>query len=276
MLEVMMFDYTRCQFQGYDELFGYLSETENLKLIEETPDFTTMNWSFNVYSPEQVEALHTHMKNQPAAIQEAFEQQLPVIEICKGDFDNPFYVSVTPNIDQASYQKGWCIDYCDFHHLAITENAEAFRTGRRKMTTKLKNKKEKGSFVRLWWLSPDQAEGKLYYFINKEKGKAMLKLIVTNKNPVAANEPQNSNPPNSLLSQSLPRFTADIQIEDTHSLCPLRFTILSIFWEVLWNWKFGKVMRNQRLGMSFAVFLPCNMITWMIPSTEMIPLFPSF
>ena len=127
MIEVMMFDYTRNKFQGYDELFEHLSEIENLKLIEETPDLKNMNWSFTVYNHDRVKALQAHMKNQPTAIKEAFEKQLSVIEICTGDFENPRYIPVTPDLDQESAKRNWCIDYCAFNHLPITENVETFR-----------------------------------------------------------------------------------------------------------------------------------------------------
>lgn len=109
------------QFENYDELFDYLMEIENLKLVARCPNFKHMNWSFTIYSPKHVSALYTYNKAPCIAIKEAFEESLPLIEVCTGDYKNPFYIAVTPNVNMDFLKKKWCIDYCTYHHLLVRE-----------------------------------------------------------------------------------------------------------------------------------------------------------
>ena len=46
------------------------------------------------------------------------------MELCTGDYNNPQYIAVTPNIDMDGLKKKWCLDYCAFHGLAISETAD--------------------------------------------------------------------------------------------------------------------------------------------------------
>ena len=109
------------QFENYNELFDCLSTIENLKLLAKHPNFRQMNWSFTIYSPKRVAALHTNSKDSSVALREAFKENLPLIEICTGDYKNPLYIVVTPNVDMEYLKKKWCIDYCTFHHLLVRE-----------------------------------------------------------------------------------------------------------------------------------------------------------
>jgi hypothetical protein len=68
-----------------------------------------------------VAALYAHTKNPCAEMQEAFEYNLPLIEICTGDYKNPLYIVLTPNIDMDYLKRKWCIDWCTFHHLLVRE-----------------------------------------------------------------------------------------------------------------------------------------------------------
>jgi hypothetical protein len=60
-------------------------------------------------------------KDAPTAVHEAFDENLPLIEICTGDYHNPMYIVVTPNVDIYYLKKRWCVDYCTFHHLLVRE-----------------------------------------------------------------------------------------------------------------------------------------------------------
>lgn len=94
------------KFETYNEFFECLTSIENLKLIAENSNFKHMNWSFTVYAPN---------------LREAFEENLPLIEICTGDFKKPLHIVLTPNVDMDYLKKKWCIDYCTFHHLVVRE-----------------------------------------------------------------------------------------------------------------------------------------------------------
>lgn len=86
-------------YKDYEALFQYLVEHENLKLIAKNPNFQDTNWSFVIYAPSQVASIYTYRKSSCEAVQEAFTEGLSLIEICTGDYENPRYIALTPNID---------------------------------------------------------------------------------------------------------------------------------------------------------------------------------
>ena len=122
MIELLPLNATlTIQFENYPELFDYLMTIENLKPLVKHSNFRYRNWSFTVYSPQQVTILYAYRAFPSPALKKAFEENLPLIEICAGDYESPLYVVVTPNVDMDSIKKNWCIDYCAFHHLLVRE-----------------------------------------------------------------------------------------------------------------------------------------------------------
>ena len=107
------------RFQNYDDLFDHIIEMENLKMLELEPDFRTMQWSFVAYAPHHVTALYMHLKGQDKAIKEASEKQLPLIEICTGDFTKPEYVVGTQTLNLGYLKKKWALAYCATHNMTI-------------------------------------------------------------------------------------------------------------------------------------------------------------
>jgi hypothetical protein len=108
-------------FESFDEFFKDVTATENSKLVNDTPEFSQMNWSFTIYPPKRVAALYAHTKAPCEAMQEAFEENFFLIEICTGDYNKPLYIVQTPNVDIDFLKRKWCIDYCTFHHLLVRE-----------------------------------------------------------------------------------------------------------------------------------------------------------
>lgn len=122
MIKILSFNGTPAEyFEDYNELFECIITIENLKLVAKCPDLTHPNWSFIIYPPKRVSSLRTIAKNAPAAVHEAFDENLPLIEVCTGDCHLPLYIVATPNIDINYLKKNWCIDYCTFHHLLVRE-----------------------------------------------------------------------------------------------------------------------------------------------------------
>jgi hypothetical protein len=109
-------------FQSYDALFDHFVEVENLKMLEPEPDFSEMQWSFTAYAPHHVQAFYTHLKDQSPVVKEALESQLPLIEICTGDFSNPEYIVGTANLDIKYLKQKWTLAYCSAHNMTITAN----------------------------------------------------------------------------------------------------------------------------------------------------------
>jgi hypothetical protein len=104
-------------FENFDELFECIVTTEALKMAAKTP----MNWSFTVYPTNQVGTLLAVHKNPPEVMTEAFDENLPLVEIYTGDYKNPLYIVLTPNVDMDYLKKKWCIDYCTYHDLVVRE-----------------------------------------------------------------------------------------------------------------------------------------------------------
>ena len=122
MIQILSFSGAPAEyFEDYNELFDCITTIENLKLVGKCPDFTHINWSFTIYPPKRQGSLRTPSKDAPSAIHEAADENLPLIEICTGDYYNPLYIVATLNVDMDYLKKKWCVDYCTFHHLHVRE-----------------------------------------------------------------------------------------------------------------------------------------------------------
>ena len=108
-------------FETFDQLFECILTTESLKVAAKTSHSKPMNWSFTVYPANQVGTLLALHKKPPEAVEQAYEENLPLIEICTGDYKNPLYIVLTPNVDMGYLKKKWCIDYCTYHNLVVRE-----------------------------------------------------------------------------------------------------------------------------------------------------------
>ncbi len=108
-------------FEDYNELFECIIENENLKRAIKHPDVMLVHWGFTLYSPQEVVALYALSTTPCPAITEAFEENLPLIEIYTGDSNNPLYIPLTPNVDMDYLKKKWCIDWCTYHDLVVRE-----------------------------------------------------------------------------------------------------------------------------------------------------------
>ena len=108
-------------FENFDQLFDCILTTQALKSAAKTSNAKPMNWSFTIYPAGQVAALLAVHKNPPDAIKEAFEENLPLIEICTGDYKHLTHIVLTPNVDMDYLKKKWCIDWCTWHHLVVRE-----------------------------------------------------------------------------------------------------------------------------------------------------------
>jgi len=127
MIEILGLNGQRVQqFDNYNQLFDYLTVFENLKFISHHFDVKQMNWSFTIYSSKQVASLYAYSKNPDEAIREAFEEELPLIEICSGSYPRPLYIVNTPNVNMDYLKQKWCLDYCIFHDLIIRDYFKIF------------------------------------------------------------------------------------------------------------------------------------------------------
>jgi hypothetical protein len=110
-------------FEDYNDFFRHLVRLENLKMLAPNPDFSAMNWSFTLYSTDRVALLLAHMKDYSLPVKEAYEQGLPLLEICTGDFALPEYVVQTPMLNMDYLKKRWVLDYCHHHSISVVEKS---------------------------------------------------------------------------------------------------------------------------------------------------------
>lgn len=100
---------------------------KNAKPLEDQHDLEHNVWSFTEYSPERAAHLYNNWKKCFAAskvhpgVKEAYEQGLRLLEICTGDYENPHYIPVVPDLAIKALKKQWRLDYCRFYHL-VTKN----------------------------------------------------------------------------------------------------------------------------------------------------------
>ena len=103
-----------------DDAFNHLSAGE---LLEDHPEVDATHWGFVIFPPKTVRDLCFNLKQQPvpAPLKESYEQELGVIEVCRGDYANPTWVSVTPGLDIGKLKKDWYLECCKKHGFLVVE-----------------------------------------------------------------------------------------------------------------------------------------------------------
>ena len=57
-----------------------------------------------------------------AVVKEAYEKEVGLIAICRGDFESQIEILDTPDLDKEALKKQWCLDYCVAHDYVVVEN----------------------------------------------------------------------------------------------------------------------------------------------------------
>ena len=96
---------------------------ENFKLFQYHPQFPKSSWSFTVFSPEGVaELIQTlQKKHDMELLYESWNRELPMLEICKGNYQNIELIPLTPEIDVEAMREDWCKAYCQSQEISVTE-----------------------------------------------------------------------------------------------------------------------------------------------------------
>lgn len=110
-------------FKDYDGLFNHINTTENSKLLESSSCFPGEIWSFVLFTNKRLSYIYykTLERSFSKIGKEAFEQELDLIEISKGDYKNPLQIPVTSDVNVQELKKNWCQEYCDAHDYMIVE-----------------------------------------------------------------------------------------------------------------------------------------------------------
>ncbi len=124
MIQVSSENHGMVFFKCYDELFKHICEVEN-KVVSE---IGLLSWSFTVYSNKD---LTRSLMNAVKAMDiiftekehEAYDKRLSLVEIYKGNPDEPHQIILTDDVDVNELMRVWCHEYGKEHGLEITELA---------------------------------------------------------------------------------------------------------------------------------------------------------
>ena len=83
-------------------------------------------WNFVILDPNRIAALLSTLKKpyDHLMLQEAWEKQLTIVDVCKGDFKDLKQVVVHSAAQIEALQQDWCADYCAAHGLSLKETEE--------------------------------------------------------------------------------------------------------------------------------------------------------
>jgi hypothetical protein len=116
------------QFDSYDALFKHISSIENSKLTECSSRSLGEIWSFALYTNKRLSYIYykTLERSFSKVGKEAFEQELDLIEIYKGDFQNPIQIPVTADINVQELKEAWCQEYCEAQNYLLVDYKDNF------------------------------------------------------------------------------------------------------------------------------------------------------
>lgn len=101
-------------FEDYDAFLRFITSLENQKLLEGSPSFGLAYWAFAEYSPEKLKHVCAWIKpGYLTTVQlKALEQNIGLLEICRGDPGALQEIPVTPELDGEEFRKQFCLEYC--------------------------------------------------------------------------------------------------------------------------------------------------------------------
>ncbi|MBM3468580.1 MAG: hypothetical protein FJX71_04020 [Alphaproteobacteria bacterium] len=117
-------------FKDYEELYKHITALENSKLSEENVCLSHNIWSFALYTNKRLSYIYykTLERSFSKVGKEAFEQELDLIEICKGDYESPIQIPVTADVNVNELRKNWCQEYCETHDYVLVDRKSTFDT----------------------------------------------------------------------------------------------------------------------------------------------------
>ena len=112
-------------FQSYNGLFKYIREREKETLIRTGQT----DWRFTIHGHERLSCLYWRAIKALDTLftekeMEAFNNELNLLEMCMGDYDNPTQIILTPDINVKEIRKNWCRDYCLEHGYIFSETKQ--------------------------------------------------------------------------------------------------------------------------------------------------------
>jgi len=90
-----------------------------------------ISWRFDTFTPKHVYGLYYHLRKSSitSTLQEAYEQELGLVEICSGDAENPVQLLITSDLDLEAYQRQWLRAYWQATDELASSHNEQGRSG---------------------------------------------------------------------------------------------------------------------------------------------------
>jgi hypothetical protein len=112
-------------FQSYDGLLKYIKEIEKEKFIETGK----RGWDFTIHSRKTLASFYWYAIKALDILltekeQEAYENGLNLLEMCRGDENNLVQVILTPNVNIREIMKDWCLEYCSSNGFTLIETRQ--------------------------------------------------------------------------------------------------------------------------------------------------------
>lgn len=123
MIEILNERKEKLEFESYESLFDYIKkQIKDQNPLEEGQE----GWNFVVHSSEKLATVyHSAVKAIRILLtpkeQEAYEKELNLLEMYKGDSETPMQIVLTNDINIHDMKKSWCRDYCLEHGYTISE-----------------------------------------------------------------------------------------------------------------------------------------------------------
>ena len=123
MIEILNERKEKLEFESYESLFDYIKKKiKDQNLLEEGQE----DWNFVVHSSEKLATVyHSAVKAIRILLtpkeQEAYEKELNLLEMYKGNSETPMQIVLTNDINIHDMKKSWCRDYCLEHGYTISE-----------------------------------------------------------------------------------------------------------------------------------------------------------
>jgi len=102
------------KFDSYTEVCTAFHNIENCKILEDVDGEIFKNsWGFFLHDKRTLKHLHDNLTWVPPLLKEAYDREIGLIELCKGDPFNLTQILITPEVDIEKIRKAWCLDYCE-------------------------------------------------------------------------------------------------------------------------------------------------------------------
>lgn len=109
------FDKNIIQSDNFSDLCRKIHRMENVKLLEDDVEVFKKSWGFFVHDKNTLKHLHDNLRTVPPLLKKAYEEELKLIEVCKGNPHNMTQIIITDDLDLVKIEKSWCLDYCEAH-----------------------------------------------------------------------------------------------------------------------------------------------------------------